>query len=188
MGLGILEDKHLAHVPGEFHPISIDLMLIASLGTASILDQGIAGDDVQADSVLKYDRSGPVPIILVPQPSDDPNDPLVFPPCSTAKSPLLTSTELAAVEARPHPNRPFPHGRFVCNHELHHGCEHCDHFTLLREELYFHCASHWLSSVWSRRGGCVDRAYCSRMGQAPSFFAWEYFDDSQLCLGRCKQR
>ena len=29
------------------------------------------------DSRLKYDRSGPVPIILVPQPSDDPNDPLV---------------------------------------------------------------------------------------------------------------
>ena len=28
-------------------------------------------------SGLKYDRSGPVPIILVPQPSDDPNDPLV---------------------------------------------------------------------------------------------------------------
>jgi hypothetical protein len=26
---------------------------------------------------LKCDRSGPVPIILVPQPSDDPNDPLV---------------------------------------------------------------------------------------------------------------
>ena len=29
------------------------------------------------DSRLKYDRSGPEPIILVPQPSDDPNDPLV---------------------------------------------------------------------------------------------------------------
>lgn len=26
---------------------------------------------------IKYDRSGKVPIILVPQPSDDPNDPLV---------------------------------------------------------------------------------------------------------------
>ena len=28
---------------------------------------------------MKYDRSGPVPVILVPQPSDDPNDPLVGP-------------------------------------------------------------------------------------------------------------
>jgi hypothetical protein len=29
------------------------------------------------DPNLKYDTSGSVPIILVPQPSDDPNDPLV---------------------------------------------------------------------------------------------------------------
>lgn len=29
------------------------------------------------DANLKYDRRGAVPIILVPQPSDDPNDPLV---------------------------------------------------------------------------------------------------------------
>jgi len=29
------------------------------------------------DPSLKYDTSGKVPIILVPQPSDDPNDPLV---------------------------------------------------------------------------------------------------------------
>jgi hypothetical protein len=26
---------------------------------------------------LKYDRTGPVPILLIPQPSDDPYDPLV---------------------------------------------------------------------------------------------------------------
>lgn len=32
---------------------------------------------VPEESHLKYDKSGPVPIILVPQPSDDPNDPLV---------------------------------------------------------------------------------------------------------------
>ncbi len=28
---------------------------------------------------VKYDFSGPTPIVLVPQPSDDPNDPLVRP-------------------------------------------------------------------------------------------------------------
>ena len=33
-------------------------------------------------SHLKYDRSGDVPVILVPQPSDDPNDPLVRNPHS----------------------------------------------------------------------------------------------------------
>ncbi|GAB1213973.1 hypothetical protein ATERTT37_003129 [Aspergillus terreus] len=31
------------------------------------------------DTTLKYDCSGPVPILLVPQPSDDPNDPLNWP-------------------------------------------------------------------------------------------------------------
>jgi hypothetical protein len=34
----------------------------------------IAGENTVG---LKCDRTGPVPIILVPQPSDDPNDPLV---------------------------------------------------------------------------------------------------------------
>ncbi|KAK7727758.1 hypothetical protein SLS57_002801 [Botryosphaeria dothidea] len=33
----------------------------------------------QLDPNLKYDRSGPHPILLVPQPSDDPNDPLNWP-------------------------------------------------------------------------------------------------------------
>lgn len=33
--------------------------------------------DEHHQSGLKCDRSGPVPIILVPQPSDDPYDPLV---------------------------------------------------------------------------------------------------------------
>ena len=35
--------------------------------------------DGDLDSHLKYDTSGAVPIILVPQPSDDPNDPLNWP-------------------------------------------------------------------------------------------------------------
>ena len=36
-------------------------------------------DSLPLDPNLKYDRSGPHPILLVPQPSDDPNDPLVRP-------------------------------------------------------------------------------------------------------------
>ena len=32
------------------------------------------------DARLKYDTTRPIPIILVPQPSDDPNDPLVRSP------------------------------------------------------------------------------------------------------------
>lgn len=64
MGLGILEDKVMAHVPG----------------TTRYFDDPerpqFAADGVTG---LKCDYSGPVPIILVPQPSDDPNDPLNWP-------------------------------------------------------------------------------------------------------------
>ncbi|KAK1759167.1 hypothetical protein QBC47DRAFT_371186 [Echria macrotheca] len=64
MGLGILEDRSMDHVPG----------------TTRYFDDPerpqYATDGVQG---LKCDTSGPVPIILVPQPSDDPNDPLNWP-------------------------------------------------------------------------------------------------------------
>ncbi|KAI1907053.1 hypothetical protein LOZ53_002036 [Ophidiomyces ophidiicola] len=65
MGLGVLEDRKLANVPG----------------TTYILDDDSSpvNPDRAELSGLKYDRSGPVPIILVPQPSDDPNDPLNWP-------------------------------------------------------------------------------------------------------------
>lgn len=64
MGLGVLEDKVMDHVPGTTRYFdNPDRPLVAAEG----------------DSGLKCDRSGPVPIILVPQPSDDPNDPLNWP-------------------------------------------------------------------------------------------------------------
>ncbi|EON66743.1 hypothetical protein W97_05989 [Coniosporium apollinis CBS 100218] len=65
MGLGVLEDRKLDHVPG----------------TATVLDDEARQreENVVVDPNLKYDRSGPHPIILVPQPSDDPNDPLNWP-------------------------------------------------------------------------------------------------------------
>lgn len=76
MGLWILEPSISEHVPGiletfingehETHRLS---------GTSFVLDD--ASRDVEGNSALKYDHSGPIPIILVPQPSDDPNDPLV---------------------------------------------------------------------------------------------------------------
>ncbi|KZM23094.1 uncharacterized protein EKO05_0008321 [Ascochyta rabiei] len=62
MGLGILEDRHLEHVPGT-----------------AVLDSDKKRGVVQdaARSHLKYDKTGK--ILLVPQPSDDPNDPLNWP-------------------------------------------------------------------------------------------------------------
>ncbi|EEH37857.2 member of major facilitator superfamily multidrug-resistance protein [Paracoccidioides lutzii Pb01] len=64
MGLGILEDSRHEHVPGTSFILDDDSSTSEQLGPIP---------------TLKYDRSGPVPIILVPQPSDDPNDPLNWP-------------------------------------------------------------------------------------------------------------
>lgn len=75
MGLGILEDGHLEHVPG----------------TAFVLD-GDRKREVAQDAArthLKYDKTGK--ILLVPQPSDDPNDPLVR--CSLIRHTSSTSTD-----------------------------------------------------------------------------------------------
>ncbi|KAJ6113683.1 hypothetical protein N7523_007000 [Penicillium sp. IBT 18751x] len=63
MGLGVLDTK-TEQVPG----------------TSNIYEQEQgAGDQVPRTSHLKFDRGSKVPIILVPQPSDDPNDPLNWP-------------------------------------------------------------------------------------------------------------
>ncbi|KAJ5625982.1 hypothetical protein N7510_002291 [Penicillium lagena] len=63
MGLGVLEDTKLAQVPG----------------TSDVYDQERIDGGHANITGLKYDYSGKVPIILVPQPSDDPNDPLNWP-------------------------------------------------------------------------------------------------------------
>lgn len=46
------------------------------VGTAYVVENE-RDDNTIIDPHLKYDRSGSRPIILVPQPSDDPEDPLV---------------------------------------------------------------------------------------------------------------
>ena len=63
MPLGILEDHKLEHVPGT-----------APLNQLGREDQNISGID---PSLLKHDASGE--IVLVPQPSDSPNDPYNWP-------------------------------------------------------------------------------------------------------------
>lgn len=65
MGLGILEDTVLDHVPGTTRYFDDP-------------DRPQTADTIDARG-LKCDRSGPIPIILHPQPSDDPNDPLNWP-------------------------------------------------------------------------------------------------------------
>ncbi|KAJ5084359.1 Major facilitator superfamily domain general substrate transporter [Penicillium alfredii] len=63
MGLGVLEDTELAQVPG----------------TSDIYEDRDQSDQTPGSSSLKYDSSSREPTILVPQPSDDPNDPLNWP-------------------------------------------------------------------------------------------------------------
>ena len=80
MGLGILEPSTTGHVPGtksfeeEYKSNRSNLIL----GTALVLDGDHGTSQLGgARTDLKYGRDGSGPFILVPQPSDDPNDPLV---------------------------------------------------------------------------------------------------------------
>lgn len=67
MGLGILEDRHLVNVPGT--SLFNDDPNAAALKTYEGLD--ISG--------LKHGHGKYAHIVLVPQPTDDPNDPLNWP-------------------------------------------------------------------------------------------------------------
>ncbi|KAF8245332.1 MFS general substrate transporter [Wilcoxina mikolae CBS 423.85] len=64
MGLGILDDHLLQHVPAG----------------SAVLPGGVqlqtATSPEELDPRLKYDMSGKKPVVLIPQPSDDPDDPL----------------------------------------------------------------------------------------------------------------
>lgn len=63
MGLGVLESTSMEHVPG----------------TTRYFDDPQRPQVATGATRLKCDTSGALPIILVPQPSDDPNDPLNWP-------------------------------------------------------------------------------------------------------------
>lgn len=83
MPLGILEPKGVEHVPGtprDPHAALTIHLTCHVLGTVNVFEENQAREHVQPNTGLKYDTSGPKPIILVPQPSDDPNDPLVRAP------------------------------------------------------------------------------------------------------------
>ncbi|GAB0136031.1 hypothetical protein EsDP_00004348 [Epichloe bromicola] len=77
MGLGILEPRGHQSVPG----------------TTRYFDDPDRPQEATGEVHLKCDTSGGVPIILVPQPSDDPNDPLNWP---LWKRDLITFTLCAA--------------------------------------------------------------------------------------------
>lgn len=75
----ILEDR-MEHVPGRTSAIfgRKFYFLLTNSGTTRYYDDPERPQIATAASAgLKCDTSGSVPIILIPQPSDDPRDPLV---------------------------------------------------------------------------------------------------------------
>jgi hypothetical protein len=68
MGLGVLEDTHLEHVPGT-----------ALLTDVINPDQIHHHHGMLDTSILKHDKGKDSDVLLVPQPSNSPNDPLNWP-------------------------------------------------------------------------------------------------------------
>ena len=67
MGLGVLEDRHLEHVPGT--ALLTDVVGVDHHHHHGTLDT----------SVLRHDKGRNSDVLLVPQPSRSPNDPLNWP-------------------------------------------------------------------------------------------------------------
>ena len=63
MGLGVLEDKHLPHVPGT-------ALLTDVIGSDNLHRHG------ELASALRHGKGKDSDVVLVPQPSNSPNDPL----------------------------------------------------------------------------------------------------------------
>lgn len=83
MPLGILNTKD-GEAPGTVVAALQDTREKRS--STGVAVAGSMSMDHMLDSRLKYDRTGKEPILLVPQPSDDPNDPLVRCICSEASA------------------------------------------------------------------------------------------------------
>lgn len=64
MPLGIIDSRRLEHVPGTAPLEKVQNAALRELGRVPNI-------------ALKYDKTGT--IVLIPQPSDDPNDPLNWP-------------------------------------------------------------------------------------------------------------
>jgi hypothetical protein len=86
MGLGVLEDHHLQHVPGT--------ALLADIVEAS--QHQHRGRDTSA---LKHGTGRNADIVLVPQPSESPRDPLNWPQWKKELLLLIISIDTAVVGA-----------------------------------------------------------------------------------------
>ena len=124
---------------------------------------------VGAAASLKCDTSGPLPIILVPQPSDDPNDPLV----GTLATRWWRGTdncvaELAVVAARCYHDRAFGHVVVRDVPWSDPRGEYVDPVPLFLDRIYEDCASHRLLPVGRRRCGRLGCSFGQDLGQEAS--------------------
>lgn len=181
MGLGVLEDTKLAHVPGKIpclYPPRRKRIRVAhhnfkTSGTSDIYEQnGDASDQTPGASGLKCDWSGNQPIILVPQPSDDPNDPLVCPRehrtlefVSTTK--VLTRMvllELAIMATRYDSCHPLLRNDPLHNPKLYPSRKYSHHRRLRGNHVYSSRPVDWISPMRCRRGGNSHCANGSGLG------------------------
>jgi hypothetical protein len=152
MGMWILEPKSMEHVPGMFSTFAcLPAPRITSVGTTRYFDDPERPQAATSESVgLKCDTSGPIPIILVPQPSDDPNDPLVGTSGVEDCTSTNIGTELASVEARRYPRHPLR--RFdLCDLSRTYTCsKHYNLIIILLSRIWPSCNSHRIFSAWCR--------------------------------------
>lgn len=168
--MGILEDKSMEHVPG----------------TTRYFDDPERPQAATADTTgLKCDTSGPVPIILVPQPSDDPNDPLVghiIPNLKRMSDSI--NTELAIMETRPHPPHTLNRLDFRNMSGSYTRSEHLNIISLFRAQIHEDRSTYrlFLDGRWS----CWHTvcAICKDMGKEASFSAGDNYTGGYKCLGR----
>ncbi|KAF1998816.1 serine/threonine kinase 16 [Amniculicola lignicola CBS 123094] len=88
MGLGVLDDRHLEHVPGT--------ALLADLVSPTSHRHQYHGRDT---SLLKHGTGNNADIVLVPQPSESPRDPLNWPQWKKELLLLIISLDTAVVGA-----------------------------------------------------------------------------------------
>lgn len=165
MALGILEPR-VEHVPGTVYVYHAEQRQVELLATAQH---------------LKRDKTGKV--ILVPQPSNDPNDPLVSLCASLPTSSTLILAELASLAARSDPRCPlfrlvpcdygvsFARGGFddTCNSLQAHisGCGAFDGVPLMRRGC----------------GRMAVRRIGKSLGQKTSLSLWSATHGRQLGMG-----
>jgi hypothetical protein len=178
MGLGILSDHALEHVPGTAQVFE---------GEQRREVERKAGSRI-GHSGLKYDKTGK--ILLVPQPSDDPNDPLVCPlnvpfERSLDKYTRLTDTFTELVTPSPrhyspssvplvsHSKHPLPHPRRQHNFPRH----------LLRSQPNRHGSINRLPPLGCRRRGLSFRAVSAYLGKTTCVSSRQCGDSGELCVG-----